>query len=80
MATNWHKRLKQELGDFAVPCMVSERWLQFSTEGSARFKQGEYIQLWVMTPRTDEKPRKLCELIVTRGDLLAAMELIEKTP
>ena len=73
-----HDRLKRKLGDFAVPCMVTERWLQFSTEGSARLVEGEYITLSVMTCGADDQPKKLCGLIVTREDLLAALELIEK--
>ena len=60
--------------------MVSNRWLQFSTSGSARFKEGEYIQLWVMILNSREQPKKLCELIVTREDLLGVLDLIEKTP
>jgi len=58
--------------------MVTERWLQFSTEGWARLHEGEYITLWVMTRGADDQPKKLCKLIVTREDLLAALELIEK--
>lgn len=73
-----HDRLKRKLGDFAVPCMITERWLQFSTQGSQRLHEGEYIMLWVMTRGADDQPKKLCELIVTREDLLAALELIEK--
>lgn len=80
MADNWHKRVKKKLGDFAVPCMVSERWIQFSTQGSAKLSEGEYITLWVMTRGADDQPRKLCELIVTREDLQGALDLIEKTP
>ena len=80
MATNWHKQLKKTLGDFAVPCMVSERWIQFSSEGSAKLSEGEYLTLWVMTRGADDQPKKLCELIVTREDLQGALGLIEKTP
>jgi hypothetical protein len=80
MATNWHERMKKKLGDFAVPCMVSGRWIQFSTEGSAKFPDGEYIILNVMTRGANDRPKKLCELIVTREDLQDALDLIEKTP
>ncbi len=80
MPDNWHKRLKRHLGDFAVPCMVSDRWIQFSTDGSALLPEGEYITLWVMTRGADGRPKKLCELIVTRQDLQGALDLIERTP
>ncbi len=80
MADNWHKRVKKKLGDLAVPCMVSERWIQFSTQGSAKCSEGEYFTLWVMTRGADDQPRKLCELIVTREDLQGALDVIEKTP
>ena len=80
VADNWHKRIKRKLGDFAVPCMVTERWIQVSTGGSSKQPEGEYITLWVMTRGADDQPRKLCELIVTREDLQGALDLIEKTP
>jgi hypothetical protein len=60
--------------------MVSGRWLQFSTGGSAKLTEGEYITMWVMTENSDDKDKKLCELIVTREDLQSALDLIEKTP
>lgn len=59
--------------------MVSSRWIQFSAEGSTKLSEGEAISLWVMTEGVDGEPRKLCELIVTREDLMSAIELIEKT-
>lgn len=80
MADNWHNRWKGEHGDFAVPCMVSNRWLEFSRQGTKRFHDGEYIQLTVMTSDAQEKPKKLCGLIVTREDLLSVLDLIEKAP
>lgn len=80
MCANWRDRFRVKHGDFTVPCMVSNRWLQFSTDGSARFVEGEYIQMWVMTLDSEEQPKKLCELIVTREDLLDVLDLIEKAP
>jgi hypothetical protein len=56
------------------------RWLEFSTEGSAKFSDGEYLHLWVMTRDENDKPRRLCELIVTREDLDDVLALIERTP
>jgi hypothetical protein len=77
---DWRKRLRVERGDFVVPCRVSMRWLEFSTSGSAKFNDGEYLQLWVMTRGEDDKPRRVCELVVTREELLGVLDLIERSP
>jgi hypothetical protein len=71
-------RWREKHTDFAVPCIVSDRWLEFSQDGSGRTFEGEAIVLSVMTNGSDEKPRKLCELIVTREELLRVLSLIEK--
>ncbi len=80
MAAPWHERTKKELGDFAVPCLVSERWLAFSKDGSAKLSEGEAMMVHVMTRGADGKARRICELAVTREDLLAVLDLIERTP
>lgn len=66
-------RLKNKLGKGAVPCQVSERWIKFPAKSSGHFGDGEYIVLDVMTLDKNEKQRKICELIVTREDLLSAI-------
>ncbi len=78
MTTQWQQRSRDQHGDFAVPCIVSGRWLEFSQCGSARLREGEAISLAVMTEGADGKPRKLCELILTREDFLRVLDLIEK--
>jgi hypothetical protein len=78
MAENYHTRLKRKLGNFAVPCVVSERWLEFSQGGSVCLPEGEALIVSVMTRGTDDKPKKLCEVIVTRESLLEVLNLIEK--
>lgn len=78
MTTNWLARWRVKHSDFAVPCIVSDRWLEFSQAGSGNTHEGEAITLTVMTENADEKPRKLCELIVTREELLRVLNLIEK--
>jgi hypothetical protein len=80
MAAAWHERVKKELGDFAVPCLVSQRWLEFSRDGSAQLSEGEGMIVHVMTRGADGKPRRICELAITREDLLAVLSLIERTP
>jgi len=66
-------RLKNKLGKGAVPCQVSERWLKFPAESAGHYGGGEFIFLEVMTFDKNEKQRKLCELVVTREDLLSAI-------
>ena len=78
MAESSYTRLKRKLGDFAVPCLVTERWLEFAQVGSARLPEGEALTVSVMTRGSDDNPRKLCELIVTRETLLDVLNLIEK--
>ena len=78
MATDWTTRWKQKHGEFAVPCIVSGRWLQFSQRGSRRMGEGEVLTIDVMTEGSNDKPRKLCDLMITREDLLGVLALIEK--
>ena len=66
-------RYKNRLGKNAVPCVVSNRWLKFPVKSGGHFEDGEYISLDVMTLDKDEKPKKICELIVTRESLLSAI-------
>ena len=75
----WYTRLKNKLGKGAVPCMVSGRWLQFPAESGGFFQEREYIVMNVMTTDVNDKDRKLCELVVTREDLLDAINSV-KTP
>lgn len=75
---HWLERWRAKHGDFAVPCIVSGRWLEFSQNGSSFSGEGEAITLTVMTETTDNGQRKLCELIITREELLRVLNLIEK--
>lgn len=77
---SWYTRLKNELGKGTVPCMVSGRWLQFPSESGGFFEEGEYIVLNVMTTDANDKDRKLCELVVTREDILDAINSIKTPP
>jgi hypothetical protein len=80
MIRRWLAKFQENHGDFAVPCMTTNRWVEFSREGSCRGIEGEYILLHVMTLDANEQPRRLCELVIVREDLLAVLDLIEKTP
>lgn len=61
-----------EMGNGYVPCEVSDRWLQFDNE-STLVQCGELIGLDVMTMGTDEKPKKICQLIIRREDIERAL-------
>ena len=56
-----------------VPCHVSERWLKFAEREQYEVMDEDLIQLDVMTLDDDGEPYKLCELVVSRGDLLRAV-------
>jgi hypothetical protein len=71
------RRRRKKTGKGIVPCMETERWLQFPDESSGYFEQGEFIEVAVMTySPTKERPRKICDLLVTREDLLTAINSI----
>lgn len=57
----------------SVPCHVSERWLQFAEREQYAVLDEDLIQLDVMTLDDQGAPYKLCELMVSRGDLLRAI-------
>jgi hypothetical protein len=56
-----------------VPCHVSERWLQFAEREQYAVLDEDLIQLDVMTLDDEGAHYKLCELMVSRGDLLRAV-------
>ena len=62
------QRQKNERGKTSVSCQVSDRWLRFSEE---------FISLDVMTLGSDEKEKKICELVVTREELVEALSNIK---
>ncbi len=70
---NPYKRLKARYGARMVPCMVSGRYLLFPEQSAGHLGGGEFIPVDVMTMGGDDKPRKLCEMVITREDLLAAL-------
>ena len=71
------QRWKNRFGRYGVPCMISQRWLQFS-ETSSAFADEEAIWLDVMTIDSKDKPMKICELCITREDLMKVLNSIQK--
>ncbi|WP_321846962.1 hypothetical protein [Paraburkholderia bannensis] len=76
--TSWNveRRRRANLNERKAPCQVSGRWLQFPTN-AREFKTGTFLAVDVMTENDDGKPRKLCELVLVKEDLL---ELLNRIP
>ena len=72
--SEWKKRV----GKYGVPCMVSSRWLQFPEKSAGHFGGGEFIDVDVMTEGENEKPRRICHLVVTREDLLRVINSVKE--
>lgn len=68
----YDQRKRNELGDGYVPCQVSGRWLKFSEEAS----DDRFIPVDVMTMGENKVPRKICELIISKEDILRAINSI----
>jgi hypothetical protein len=66
-------RVGDRKASLTVPCHVSERWLGFAEREQYEVLDEDLIQLDVMTRDEDGAPYKLCELVVSRGDLLRAI-------
>lgn len=71
-------RRKNRLGKFAVACQVSDRFLDIAPT-SARLQGGEFITIDVRTGAYDsnDKGRKLTQIIVTREDLMKALKSVK---
>jgi hypothetical protein len=70
------QRIRNMQGEFSVPCEVSERWLSFGRT-SDKLSSGEFIYMDVMTMGNNDKPRKICNLIITRENLLKVLSKIK---
>jgi hypothetical protein len=67
-------RRRNRLGKLAVPCQVTDRWLQLGAT-STIVAGAEFISLDVMTDSSDAR-RKICSLIITRADLENALSKV----
>ena len=70
------QRWKNRLGQFAVPCIVSDRWLKFAER--SELVGGEHV-VWVdvMTMPDGENARKLCSLAIAKEDLMRVVSFID---
>jgi hypothetical protein len=73
--TSGFQRWKNRLGKRVAPCIVTQRWLQFP-ETSAALEDGHYMFVDVMTAGDNDTPRKICQLCVSKEDLLAALNQV----
>ena len=73
------RRYKNRLGRHAVPCLVSGRYLQFP-EISEVVSGGSYmfVDVMAMAIEGEGKPRKLTRLCISKEDLMAALEQVDK--
>ena len=69
-------RYRNQLGQFAVSCEVSERWLEFDPI-SHRLRGGEFIGVSVMTRASDDRERTLCRLWITREELTGVLSRVK---
>ena len=71
-----HQRWKNRLGRRAVPCLVSDRWLQFP--GNSDLLEGEhYMFVDVMTIADGKNARKLTTVCLSKERVLAALGIVE---
>lgn len=67
------ERKINEFGNGYVPCQVSGRWLQFPDTAT----DDRWIFVDVMTMSEDKKPRKLCEMVLSKEDIMRAINSIK---
>jgi len=75
----YKERKINEKGPGYVPCEVSGRWLQFPEKSGGNFQIGELMEVKVMTKGDSGNERLLCSLIITKEDLVRAINSV-KTP
>jgi hypothetical protein len=68
---------KNESGVTRIPITWHKRLKNKLGRGAVPCMEGEYIVMSVMTIDSNDKERKLCELVVTREDLLGAISSIK---
>jgi hypothetical protein len=65
--------MAHRLGPRYVPCQVTDRYLEFPELSAGKYGGGEFIAIQVMT-LVSGKPKRICEVILTREQLQAALE------
>lgn len=70
------RRKKDDRENRILRCEVSERWIQLPTATDLTGGGIDYLSLDVMTNGSNDKPRKICEMIVDRSELIALLNEI----
>ena len=70
--TTPQKRVTRRLGARYVPCQVTDRYLVFPELSAGDVGGKEFIPIQVMT-LVSGTPKRICEVILTREDLVAAL-------
>ena len=74
-------RRKNSLGRYAVSCVVSDRFFKFCKVSSPTRGTGDLLIIDVMTGGYHgEEAKKICQLIVAREDLEAALSKVKPSP
>lgn len=68
--------LKNKRGKNSVNCLLTDRWLKL-TDTSVRMDVGEAIILDVMEAGPDGSDRKICQLVVTKEELMEVIGRIK---
>lgn len=70
------RRNRRNLKNMIAKCQVSGRWLKFPEKASEVGGKG-FIVIDVMTYGNGDEPRKICELILIKEDLIEILDKIE---
>lgn len=68
------RRAKEDRENRILRCEVSERWIQLPAATDLTADNIDYMCLDVMTMGRNDRPRKICELIVNRSFLLEILK------
>ncbi|MCB2354464.1 hypothetical protein [Clostridium estertheticum] len=71
---SYDQRKINEYGQGYVECGVSNRWLQFNKQSPDL----KVITVDVMTLNTNDKPHKICEMVLRVDDIMRALNSISK--
>ena len=68
------RRKKDDHENKILRCEISERWIQFPIATDLTGGGIDYMRLDVMTNGSNDKPKKLCEIIVNRSELVGLLK------
>ena len=71
------RRKNDDRANKVLRCEVSERWIQLPVASDLTGDNIDYMRLDIMTNGSNDQPKKLCEIIVNRTELI---ELLKETP